>query len=169
MKRNILGEAEDLIKRYLENKISLENFQFEVEILLGSFNNISKVDFEEIKKIVNKIEIIIYTIPEDMQRDEIVTLIPDIRSFLQNKISGALPCKSRGAMGRTRYVSFGAGLCEIPLAAEGTKGALAVFSVRKEKTVPGLRLCDSRNKLIRIAISPTDTDFMKRLLSLRPC
>ncbi len=96
MKRNILGEAEDLIKRYLENKISLENFQFEVEILLGSFNNISKVDFEEIKKIVNKIEIIIYTIPEDMQRDEIVTLIPDIRSFLQNKISGALPCNDAG-------------------------------------------------------------------------
>lgn len=87
MNENISSKINHLLESYLRNQISLNDFQFHLEPLLGSFEGISKDDAEEIKRIVNQLEVIIYTIPESEQKGKVELLIPNILQYVKRKSS----------------------------------------------------------------------------------
>ena len=85
MEENPILTSKKLIENYFQNEISLKSFQFQIEILMGSFVSLSKEDMEEIKKINNQIEIIIYTIPIASQKNEIKKIAPKIIEYFNYK------------------------------------------------------------------------------------
>lgn len=85
MKESIASKAKKLCQSYLESEISLKDFQFQLEPLLGSFESMSKVDVAEVKKIINQMEVIIYTIPELSQKNEVNQLIPKVLHYIKMK------------------------------------------------------------------------------------
>lgn len=70
---------------YVRGEISLEDFQLRLEPLLGDYEVVSKDDEEFIKKTTNEIELIIYTVPEPLQKEKVLDLIPEILSYARAK------------------------------------------------------------------------------------
>lgn len=96
MKESIASKTQKLCESYLQDEISLKDFQFQLEPLLGSFNSMSKDDVEDIRKIINRLELIIYTIPELSQGIEVKKLIPDIFQYVENKSLNSAKSKTSG-------------------------------------------------------------------------
>lgn len=78
---------EQLYTDYLKGKISLQGFQLRLESILGSYKNLSKDDEEFINSSINNIELIIFTIPDDLQKDKVTTLYPKIINYFKKKKS----------------------------------------------------------------------------------
>lgn len=85
MNENIVSKTKKLVESYLAGDLSLKEFQFQLEPLLGSFDHMSKEDAELVKKIDNQLERIIYTIPESFQKAKVQEIIPEIFSYVKNK------------------------------------------------------------------------------------
>lgn len=85
MKRNIILETKKLCDDYTQDKITLEEFQFQLEPLLGSYDLVSREDEEFIKKTINDLELIIYTVPKDIQKEKVYEFIPKILSYVEHK------------------------------------------------------------------------------------
>lgn len=71
-----MEKVEKLYRDYLQSKISLQSLQFQLEPILGNFDSISKADEQFIKSVTNNLELIIYTIPEELQKDKVIGLFP---------------------------------------------------------------------------------------------
>ena len=87
MNSDIYSKTEKLCENYLRDDISLKDFQFQLETVLGSFDAMNKTDVEELRKIINQLEIIIYTTPESSQINEVNQLIPKIFRYVENKMT----------------------------------------------------------------------------------
>ncbi len=85
MNSEIRLKTEILCRKYVANEISLRDFQFEIEPLLGSFSSVSDDDTETIRRIVNLLEVIIYTSPEHSQKAEVQPLIREIKRYVLKK------------------------------------------------------------------------------------
>jgi hypothetical protein len=83
--RDNMNKVEQLCKSYLEGEISLKDFQFRLEPMLGSYGLISIEDEEFIKKTINELELTLYTIPDSQQKDKVVKMLPSIIAYSQAK------------------------------------------------------------------------------------
>jgi hypothetical protein len=80
-----MEKVEKLYRDYLQSKISLQSLQFQLEPILGNFDSVSKADEQFIKSVTNNLELIIYTIPEELQKDEVIGLFPEIFDYIREK------------------------------------------------------------------------------------
>lgn len=85
MKENITSKTKQLCERYLRDEISLQDFQFQLEPLLGSFDSMSIENIELVKTIINQLEIIIYTNLESSQKNKVRLIIPEILRYVEEK------------------------------------------------------------------------------------
>jgi hypothetical protein len=76
---------QQLYNNYSQDKISLQDFQMNLESILGDYEFLTKGDEEFILKTINKIELIIYTFPEDLQKIEVEMICPKILSYFKMK------------------------------------------------------------------------------------
>jgi hypothetical protein len=76
---------QQLYNDYSQNKISLQGFQMSLESILGDYEYLTKDDEEFILNTINKLELIIYTFPEDLQKIEVEIMCPKILSYFKMK------------------------------------------------------------------------------------
>ena len=86
MTKDIASGMDKLYESYRSAEISLKEFQFQLEPLMGSFNDVTKDDLDEIRRLINRLEVIIYTIPESDQRKEVSKMLPEVHVFFERKV-----------------------------------------------------------------------------------
>jgi len=74
----IMDRIQELCQSYLRGQISVEDFQLRLQPMLGDHIVRSKEDDEFINAVDNEIELIIYTVPKEEQKQRIVELFPRI-------------------------------------------------------------------------------------------
>ena len=77
--------VEQLYYDYSQGKISLQDFQMRLEPILGSYEFLSKEDEEFIKRTINDLELIIYTIPDELQKTKVDSIYPEILNYFKIK------------------------------------------------------------------------------------
>jgi hypothetical protein len=80
-----MNKIQELWASYARNEISLADFQSRLRPILGDFTERTKEDDEFINKVDNDLEMIVYTLPEEQQKNAAASLLPSIHRYFDSK------------------------------------------------------------------------------------